>query len=151
METNPYESPGYGTGDASSELVSERIIQLMLQTKPWVRFLSVLGFIITGIMALGFVVGLIDVLTTGMGGMEALTLLMYLPLAAVYFFASLYLGRYASRIQEFAMTPKAELLEEALAAQRSFWRLAGMMMVVFIAAYVLFAVGLGIWFGTQAS
>ena len=43
-------------------------------------------------MALGFVVGLIGVLTTGMGGMEALTLLMYLPLAAVYFFASLYLG-----------------------------------------------------------
>jgi hypothetical protein len=123
---------------------SSNVAELLRQTKPWVRFLSVLGFIGVGLMCLAGAFGAAAAVVTGDPNMVAVSLI-YPVAALLYLFPSLFLFRYASRIADFLRGGQAAQLEAALAAQKSFWKFVGILTVVMLVLYVgILAVALGL-------
>lgn len=113
-------------------LVTAEVLRSMRETRPWVRFLAVMGFIGSGLAVLG---GLGMMTTVGWMG------LIYLLMAALYFFPSLYLHRYAGSISALVANPMTVTLEDALRHQKSFWRLTGIMTLCFLVLYGLAIAG----------
>ncbi|HVX60867.1 MAG TPA: hypothetical protein VHC19_09700 [Pirellulales bacterium] len=118
-------------------VATPRAIEILLQTRPWVRFLSVLGFIATALMAVvGLLGGGLGLAGAG-GNTPAVVMLAYVPLSLVYFFPSLFLWRFADRISKLQTTQAASDMESALEAQRSFWRFVGIAVALVLALYVV--------------
>lgn len=133
--------------------ITNRMAQLLGATRPWVLFLSILGFIACGLMALG---GLVIVLVgsfTSRSGLPAFLGLIYIPLAVVYFFPAHFLLKYSGHIRQFLATGSAMDMESALASQKSFWRFTGILAVVLLCVYaiiLLVAVAFGVFAQTRS-
>ena len=135
--------PAYAPPSPRQGGVSEEMVTLLQATRPWVRLLSVLGFIGLGFLVLG---SLAFVLIP-MGGLGAMGLGPRVAIAALYLLmgfvqlpAVLYLGRYAGRITRLSASGAPVDLEEALRAQKSFWKYVGILTLVMIILYVLILV-----------
>lgn len=140
---NPYRSPfadsdALVVGNESGQAITHKVLSMLRQTQPWVRFLSVLGFICSALMML---VGLLGFGTMTLAGADAgpasrFLLLVYIPVGVLYFFPSFFLFRYASRINALWTTRSVRQLEDALEAQKSFWKFVGILAAVVIALYL---------------
>jgi hypothetical protein len=159
METDPYSSPAEnpsGSNLASAGLVSAAAVQQLAATKPWVRFISVMTFIGAGFMLLAaagmVLVGLVGAsgalpkpsngapnpLVGGVGfGLAA----VYAIMAFIYIFPGVKLWKYGSSIGQLLQTGRDEDLVAALNQQRSFWKFAGIMMILIICLYILVTIG----------
>lgn len=125
------------------QYISPAAVDLLQQTRPWVLTIAVLAFMGAGMLALGGVavvgVGAVGTLiapeASELGFPFALLGLLYLPLAALYFFGGRFLYRYAKSIQELGKSPSTSLLEDALLHQKSFWKLAALTIIGMFAVY----------------
>ena len=63
---------------------------------------------------------------------------LYLFLGALYIFPANYLNRFASRIRSLVAMRRTLDLEDALEAQRAFWKFCGIMAIVVMALYLAF-------------
>ena len=117
--------------------VASRGVTAILQgTQPWVRFLSIVGFVSSGVMVLiGLIAGTIGI---ARGSIETAIMVVLYPLFGVlYIFPSVYLLRYANRIRQFAKNGQEQDLAGALDAQRSFWRFVGVLTLVSLATGII--------------
>ena len=106
------------------------------RTQPWVRFLSIMGFVAAGLMIVAGLVG--GGVGAASGSPEMIVLLFLYPLMGVlYIYPSLCLLRFANSIRTFQHAPTAQNLEAALDAQRSFWKFVGIITIVSICATIL--------------
>ena len=62
---------------------------------------------------------------------------MYVVLAVFHIIPSVLLNRYASRIASLMQTQRMTDVEEALIAQKTFWRVVGIMCIAMISLYFL--------------
>jgi hypothetical protein len=137
-----YASPamlGYHSGGGGGP-VTPRTVELLRQTKPWVRLMSILLFLIGGlfvVFGLIFMVGMTALGGMRGGGAGAVLGLVYVALAALYVVPGLFLSRYASRISILVGSGRADDLESALEAQKSFWKFVGIAVAVVIGFYVV--------------
>jgi hypothetical protein len=137
------------------------IVKQLQRTRPWVLFLSIIGFLITaltGLGTLGIFFGGGSALH-GMSGQQmpansALPIMgvgvIYLFMTFLYFFASLYLFRYAGSIKKVINFGGSDNLEAALKYQASFWKLVGILivvMMVFMLIALVFGIGTAIMGG----
>jgi hypothetical protein len=114
---------------------------ILRATKPWVRFMSILGFILVGFIVIaGFALIAIGMMTSDDGALVSGA--VYPLLGLLYAFPSLYLFRYASRIGDFLRDGHVEQLNAALTAQKSFWKFVGILTIVMLVIYALLLVGL---------
>src|SRR6476660_10118198 len=97
---------------------------ILQRTKPWVRFLSVIGFLLSGMMAFLGMDATVGGLTSRRFETAAFVLLDF-AFAAMFLVQSLYLTKYANRIDLFVAQGHAVQLEAALEAQRKFWKASG--------------------------
>lgn len=124
------------------DLLTPGMLEALIKTKPWVRFLSIVGFVGTGLMgvlALGVLgVGVFQATKETQAGLVLIGMgLLYLALAVLYVFPSLYLARYAKSIgQAVDARSKAHAVEQALRHQKSFWKFAGILTLVGILVYI---------------
>ena len=119
-------------------VLSTAAITSLRRTRPWVRFMSMVGFVSAGLMVvIGLIGGAIGVVTQNA---EAAVLIVYPPLALLYVFPSLYLFKYANRIRDFGTNGDALQLELALDAQRAFWKFVGVLTLVGLALTVVLMV-----------
>jgi hypothetical protein len=122
-------------------IATQHALEMLRQTKPWVRFISVLIWIGAAFMLLAGMVGLFaGVAMAGRGGAaqrQMLFLIVYLPVALLYIMPAIYLGRYASRINDVLRLRRSDVLEQALEAQKSFWKFCGMVVLVMMVFYVV--------------
>ena len=156
---NPYASPDYAqqptggfgapTGqpmyrEQNGAQASETSVDMLRQTKPWVTFLSVMGFISTGLMLFAGV-GMILVGAIAPSGASpfppALFGVMYLPMAFVYIYPSLKLWSYSGAIGRLMATRSMADLEAALAQQKSFWKFVAILTIAMMVLYVLLIAG----------
>ena len=146
---NPYQSPDENSLDLGGASPSHRTVQLLMETKPWVRLIGILGIIGVVLMVLG-ALGL-AVAAMGSGQLQLMAIAaVYVVMAVVYIFPIRYLLQYASRIQDFARDGTTEHLDRALESQKSFWKFVGILMVIVVGFYALFFVAM-IVFGTMGA
>jgi len=133
--------------------------QYLDETRPWVRFMSIVTFAAAGLMVL---VGLGLLLAALAGGLSngaaapgfpagalggGLFALVYLAMALFYIAPGLYLARYATAIRLLKVESESLRLEDALKHQKSFWRFVGILTAVGIVLTVVFlgfAVAIGV-------
>ena len=110
-------------------------------TKLWVRICSIVGFISTAFMVLA-AIGIMAAgsqVTAGMPFGAGIGIL-YLVLAAIYFFASWYLHKYAGAISQAQESQSMTDISNALNYQKSFWKLVGILALIMI---VFMIIGMG--------
>lgn len=145
---NPYAPPGSrldgpALASGGSDGVSSLIQQHLRQTKPWVRLMAVVGFLVAGfqlLVALSAFIG--GAFVEGIAGEEipvALIGVVYLLLGFLSIVPAVYLWRYATAIGTLLDSQRLRDLETALACQKSYWRFLGIMVTVFL---VIVALGL---------
>jgi GYF domain 2 len=150
--SNPYATPQAAVvrptmASSATESVPEGALEMLRLTKPWVRFLAVLGFIMMGLTILGGI-GFAIFSLVGMGtGNSQMALpmvgmgLAYVVMAAFQLPPVIFLNRYASRIGRLLESGSADDLQEALKAQKSFWKYVGILTLVLMGIYALILLG----------
>lgn len=124
------------------------MLEALRGTKPWIRFCSILGFIFTGFIFLAAIVlglggGLMaSSMGDTAGGLPGTAVsvslaAVYILMGLLYLFPSIKLWKYGNRIAELMSSHSTQDLESALDAQRSFWKLVGIMLAIFIALYIV--------------
>ena len=146
--------PSFGQGPTSfsppgtpppAASVSQESIRLLAATKPWVRFLSVLFFVVIGLCTLGALIfltlGSLDAgSSSGMGLGVVELLVVIIVLIAIYLYPAITLYRYASAIRLLVETRQVGALEQALARQKSFWKFAGIFVLILLCFYVMIGI-----------
>lgn len=149
-EAGPPESSGSPPGGDSYGPVTPPMVEALNETRPWVLFVAVLAFIGAGFMVLAacgmagiglFAQGLMGEMG-GVGGIGGLAVMLmygviYLLAAVLYVAMGYYLYKYATAIQAFADTRETVAMEQALGHQRSFWRMVGIVTIVYLCLIVL--------------
>ena len=132
-----YVSPG-----VEAVVLTPRATEMLRQTRPWVLFIGIVLLVIGALAVVGAAVGA-AVVATQQGPTDAIFFVAYLVVGLIYAFPGLYLWRYAARIRGVVNLRSSEHLEAALEAQKSFWRLVGILFALVIGLYfllILFAV-----------
>jgi len=125
-------------GGETQGVVSSGALEMLRLTKPWVRFLGVLGIIGMAFLILGGVgMAIAGAALKSNGSMLGIGLLYFL-LGGLYLPPIIYLNRYANRIGDLLRSEASEDLEAALTAQKSFWRYAGILTLCMLCLYVIF-------------
>jgi hypothetical protein len=117
--------------DPSAEDFDQAIDQLYRTTK-WMKFLSVFGFIGSGLIAL---FGLITLAAPG--GRGIIMTLVCLLVAILLFIPCRFLYKYARGVQEYVESPVIANLEEAFNYYRIFWMYNGIMFWIYLALTVI--------------
>ncbi len=143
-DLNPYQSPatpfGPREGQPDIDTLLYEATQSLTQTKPWVRFLSVLGFVASAGVILAVVA--ISLAAGGAGAPGPFELIIVIPMFVLfYFIPSLLLWNYASRIAEFQRSRTTLTFSAAIAAQKSFWKYLGILVLVIMCLYAVALLG----------
>ncbi len=163
-ESNPYQAPQTTAGPTEAHSlvgvsVTTTMIDNLRQTKPWVRFLSVLGFVSIGLIGLVAIVALLGILVSGDFTQVAFLVLpgiLYVGALVVYLFATLHLHRYANSLKQLLTEGTTKAMEDALGHQKSFWKLAGFLAIVTLGLMVITMVatvvlGVAFWASSMGS
>ena len=131
----PYKAPtAVDAGPVASTqavAVPDTVIDLLAETRPWVKLLAVLSFVFLGI---AIVAGAI----IAFGRFKSAA--SFIPLAlmcGVYVPAGLFLWRYAGSIGQLRGGGGQPALESAIRHQKSFWKYVGILACVMIALQVV--------------
>jgi hypothetical protein len=152
----PAATIAYSSPNAGDVLFTARAMQSLVDTRPWVRLVSILMFIGVALTVLGAALTLLGAAAAGSragagaGAALLLPALMNLGIGVLYFFPAMYLSRYAGRIAELTAMRREDKLEQAIDAQRSFWKFVGIMIIISI-LLVLVVVVLMVVLGVAAS
>ncbi len=144
MNEQPFEPipplPSAGIPSPAPAVLTPLGQQYLDQTRPWVRFMSILAFVGAGFMALAGAGIMLAGLAGGfsdrgagrmfgaIGGMALGA--VYLGMACLYIAPGVFLHRFAGSIWQLKLAPNAGALDEALRHQRSFWRYIGIMSLI---------------------
>ena len=128
--------PVAGGGAAA---ITPNMVQILESTRPWVVFLGVLGMIGCGFIAIAAVVFIGAGNAMGIEGLEGVGGAalggVYVFMAFLYFFPSLYLLRYGRAIKRIRGRGDVVAAEDALRQQLSFWRFVGILAAVVLVLY----------------
>ncbi len=111
-------------------------------TRPWTRFLSILGFIGTGLTILAGIfmfIGQDFIPASETAPPLGFLGILYILTSIFYLIPSIWLAKYSSAISAFLKSGDAVELGKAMAYQKSFWKFVGILALVSI---VLTAVGI---------
>jgi hypothetical protein len=152
--TTPNSTPHDGPSGGGTSNVSAAIVESLRGTRPWVTFLSILGFVGAGLLALmGLFMMTMGATLGRMNATGAVWLgLFYVVFSAVYVYPSLTLFRYGRAIGSLLSSGAQADLESAIGLQRSFWKFVGMVtalgIVLYVVAIVVFLVFFAASFGS---
>jgi hypothetical protein len=126
---------GYVAPHGGNPTVSNRAVELFRQTTLWVRIMAILMFLGAGFMILAGA----GIAFFGMLGQnpQGLVGCVYMPFALLYFIPAVFLWRYASHSKAFSITRHEQSMDEALQAQKSFWKFTAITALVVIGLYIL--------------
>ena len=122
----------------------------LAETAKWGIFLSILGFIFTGLLVLvAFFAGTLLTSMNTYGGANAMMgagfiTTIYLVIAAINFFMSFYLYRFASKTKAGLFSNDQDTLNSGFANLKNLYKMIGIIAIIYLAFIVLaliFAVG----------
>lgn len=134
-------SPYHNQNDPLANVpVTPLMVEHLRATKPWVRLISVIMFILTGLMCVG---GLLMMLMPSAPGMRGAGFfgpvvgIIYILFSGLYLFPAYFLHQYASSINDLLRGGGDTAMENALGSQKSFWRFTGILTLIIIGIYAL--------------
>ncbi|PWU02122.1 MAG: hypothetical protein C5B52_06035 [Bacteroidetes bacterium] len=124
-------------------------IQHLQDAARWGKFLSIVGFIMIGLLVLlGVVMGTVLSLFSGSVGagffLGAKISVFYVAFAFLYFFPCLYLFRFAKQVQAAFRTNDQESLIDGFGNLKSCLKFVGILTIVAIVLYLFFALALAV-------
>jgi hypothetical protein len=134
-------------------VISHRMVQLLRETRPFLLFVAVYGFIVAGLMALA-ALGMIGTAVLSrevpsvMAGALVLVGGLYVFGAVAALFWSFTLHRYAAALRKVEQGGRERAFEEALAHQKSYWTLTAALLALSLLAGIGIA-GFSILSGTK--
>ena len=126
--------------EANSFAITESMLTSLRQTRPWVKFLSILGFVTIFLVVVSGIVNMFVFSKAALGGSYGLAIFMgaiNILMGVLYFFPSFFLFKFASSIARLSDGGGAGELEEALSNQKSFWKFVGIMTLVMFGVAIL--------------
>lgn len=145
MEKNTENIKNYFEEDGSLSISNNSMIFLS-ETGKWGKFLAIMGFIGVGfLVVLSLFMG--TLLSSLNPGGDALPIpgflfgLIYLILAALYFFPVLYLFNFSSKIRKALAEKDNSILDEAFKNLKSHYKFIGILTVILLMFYVIFGLG----------
>ncbi|MFN3754894.1 DUF5362 family protein [Flavobacterium sp.] len=141
--------------------LNDLAIDSLRQTAKWTMFLSIVGFIFIGLMLIGGAIAVISLSAipdepdfgayNPMGGFKSYIGIIYVVMAALYFFPVLYLYKYSKGIKEALNFNNSEVLAEALENLKSHYKFVGILTIVLLSLYALIFIGIIIFAASMAS
>ena len=116
-------------GENTDVTITPRMRDALSGSRRWSRVISIVGFLMSGIMLF---VGLPTVVTIGTDWKGLVFLVIVLAFAAVYFVPSLHLIRYSSNIGRYLEGGGIEVLEAAETAHFRCFRFLGVALIVLV-------------------
>ncbi|MEO8769177.1 MAG: hypothetical protein ABI402_03815 [Ferruginibacter sp.] len=121
-------------------------------TAKWARFLAILGFIFSGLIALGglFAASIFSSFRSithspaPMVGTGFITVI-YLIIGCIYFFLSLYLYFFASKMITALAVTDQQIFNDSLMNLKRVYRIMGIIMIVYL-GFIILAMIIGIMF-----
>ena len=125
------------TGENTGLLLNETAIQHLDSTRKWTLFFSVLGFIMIGLMGLGFIGMLIASAIVPQAGMMIGIALFYAIFMAIYFFPIFYLFKFSDEAKKAIAGRDQEAIEKSFFYLHKHFKIAGIITIVFLSLYIL--------------
>ncbi|MEP7124073.1 MAG: hypothetical protein ABJE95_24310 [Byssovorax sp.] len=152
---NPYEAPHLGDDalePGAADSAHEAILASLKRTRPWVMFLSILGYLgAAGMVFLGLMMMVTDGASSGLqkgalAGMAPFLAFIYIVFGGLYLVPSTLLWRYAAAISTYTRSNGSmKALAGAIEKQTSFWRFVGILTAVMMVLYGIGIVGVMFW------
>ena len=134
-----------------NELLIDSVSQVHLkETAMWAKFLAIAGFIISILIAIGAVFAgtMFNKLTAGMPGGNkggvmtgGVIMVMYLLIAAVAFFMSLFLFRFGVKMKVALIINDQESLNLSFQNLKVYYRFAGIITIIYLVILLLALLG----------
>lgn len=113
----------------------------LLTSCKWAKFLAIVGFVFLGLfviiaLLIGFAGFPMQDMPTS-GGMKYAMMLMYLLIALLYFFPTLYLYRFSTFVKQGIESNSTDLMTSGFENLKSCFKFMGVTMAVFIGFYAI--------------
>jgi magnesium-transporting ATPase (P-type) len=121
--------------------VSDQAKRFLSEAGKWGRFISIIGFIMIALMVIFSLFA--GVMFGNLPGLDELPFpsaifsLVYLLIAALYFFPVFYLYRFSYRIREALNRNDEAILESSFENLKSHYKFIGILLIVMLALYAL--------------
>lgn len=147
----------YGTPvpESGNMVLTPQAQKYLRQAGGWAKFLGIIGFVFTGLIALG-ALGAGSAMTSMarlspagavFAGAGAMVSVIYIIIALISFFLSLYIYQFGDRVKNGVMYGSSENVASGLGKLKSAFKIYGIIIIVYIAIIILvivaFAVGIG--------
>lgn len=138
--------------EQSTELFSLQIDPLtkshLAETARWGRFLSIVGFVMCGLIVLGGIAfgSFFSLITRGndiydkggvTAGMGAAMIFVYIIVAVVYFFPCLFLFRFSAKMKKALNSNSQDDLDLSFQNLKSMFKYVGIITIICLALYAL--------------
>lgn len=122
--------------------LTEASLDFFKESAKWAKFLAIVGFVMLGIMVLASLI-MIGMMASLAGAPAAGLGLVYLLMAALYFFPTLYLYKFAVKTKNAIETYSENGFEDGAENLKSMFKFMGILMIVVLSLYALmFIIGL---------
>ena len=138
--THQNELPTNSSTPPNSFSITEPMLISLHQTKPWVRLLSILGFIFIGFIVIK---GIVNMFVFFKASGETSFILIFvmgvinLLMGIFYFFPTLFLFKFSSSIGRLLNGGGVKEMEETLSNQKSFWKFSGILTLITLGFAIL--------------
>jgi len=133
------------SGSGTDFSLSPQAISFLTETRKWVNFLAILGFIAIGLMVIsglffGTLMGAM-VGQTGMSGMggSAFFGVFYIIIALIYFFPVMYLYKFGTKLKVALANRDSKSLEQSFQNLKSHYKFVGIVAIIGLVFYAFSA------------
>jgi hypothetical protein len=126
------------------ETLSGSSLNYLKSAAPWMKFISILGFVMCGILIIAAIAMLLGGNALSKMGGEGLGISMffvYIAIALLLFFPNLYLFNYAKAIQNYVISNNYSQIVEAFRMQLKYWKYLGVLMIIYLSLTVVALIG----------
>lgn len=120
--------------------ITEASKSFLMETSKWAKFLSIVGFVMLGLMVLGAL--LMIAAGTSMRGMRSpfdpsVLGVIYLLIAAMYFFPTFYLYSFSVKMKKAILNTDQGNADSGFENLKSLFKFMGILMIVVLSIYIL--------------
>lgn len=141
--------------------LNDLAVDSLRESAKWTMFLSIVGFIFIALMLIGGAILTVSLAAlpddsefaaaNPFGAVKNFIGIIYLVMAAIYFFPVLYLYKYSKSVKEALNFNNSEVLGEAFQNLKSHYKFIGILTIVLLCLYALAFIGLIIFAASMAS